>query len=400
MEPASVARFREYLKIETVHPNPDYVNCTKFLERQAKEIGLEYNVVECVPGKPTVIMTWRGTDPNLKSILLNSHTDVVPVFEEFWEYPPFSAERVPTDDGDFKIYARGTQDMKVVGSCYLEAIRNLKAAGKTLTRDVHLTFVPDEEIGGTDGMKMFLETEFFKNMNIGFALDEGMPNPGPELYAFHVERLRNPVRFTTHGTTGHGSQFIKDTAIAKLMDIGNELLAYRDVQEAKLISQYGEIGQHNLGEVTTVNMTMVNGGVQANVVPENFTAVFDIRVTPSQNIPEFNDWLKSLAAKHNADFENLSEVNDSGALDISSDTKYWNVVLDVVQSRGLKVINAIYPAATDSRYLRMAGIPAIGISLLKNIPFLLHVHNEYVTESLFLEGIDFYTELIPKLSQV
>ncbi|PVZ98905.1 hypothetical protein BB558_005087 [Smittium angustum] len=400
MEPASIARFREYLKIETVHPKPDYENCTKYLERQAKEIGLEFNVVECGPGIPTVIMTWKGTDPTLESIVLNSHTDVVPVFEEFWDYPPFSAERVPTGDGDFKIYARGSQDMKIVGSCYLEAIRNLKAAGKTPTRNVHLTFVPDEEIGGVYGMKMFLETEFFKNMNVGFALDEGIANPGPELYAFYAERVGNQVKFTTHGTTGHGSQFIKDTAISKLMAIGNELLAYRDVEEAKLISQYGEVTQENLGEVTTVNMNIVNGGVQANVVPESFSAVFDIRVTPSQDIREFNVWLKSIAEKHGADFENMSEVYDGAFTDISSENKYWMAVCDVVKSKGLKTINAIFPAATDSRYLRRAGIPAIGISPLRNIPVLLHVHNEYVTESLFFEGVDFYTDLIQRLAEL
>ena len=27
------------------------------------------------------IMTWEGTDPSLPSLLLNSHTDVVPVFQ-------------------------------------------------------------------------------------------------------------------------------------------------------------------------------------------------------------------------------------------------------------------------------------------------------------------------------
>lgn len=37
-----------------------------------------------------LILTWQGTNPRLRSILLNSHTDVVPVFEvleqsEGWE---------------------------------------------------------------------------------------------------------------------------------------------------------------------------------------------------------------------------------------------------------------------------------------------------------------------------
>ena len=47
------------------------------------------------------------------------------------------------------------------------------------TRTVHLTFVPDEEIGGHDGMAAFLETDLFRTkLNVGIALDEGIANPG------------------------------------------------------------------------------------------------------------------------------------------------------------------------------------------------------------------------------
>ncbi len=50
-------------------------------------------------------MTWEGTDPSLPSLLLNSHTDVVPVYPDQWKYDPFEA--VKEANGD--IYARGTQ---------------------------------------------------------------------------------------------------------------------------------------------------------------------------------------------------------------------------------------------------------------------------------------------------
>jgi aminoacylase len=46
---------------------------------------------------------------------LNSHTDVVPVFEESWNWDPFGAEKVKDEDGKYRIYARGSQDMKIVG---------------------------------------------------------------------------------------------------------------------------------------------------------------------------------------------------------------------------------------------------------------------------------------------
>ena len=53
-----------------------------FLRRQADELGLDFKIETPVtPKKPIVIMTWVGTQPELESIVLNSHMDVVPVFE-------------------------------------------------------------------------------------------------------------------------------------------------------------------------------------------------------------------------------------------------------------------------------------------------------------------------------
>lgn len=73
-------------------------------------------------GKPCIVLTWEGSEPGRPSIMLNSHIDVVPVFPDQWDHPPFSAHK--TDDG--WIYGRGTQDMKCVGIWYMEAIRQLK----------------------------------------------------------------------------------------------------------------------------------------------------------------------------------------------------------------------------------------------------------------------------------
>lgn len=68
-----------------------------------------------VPGKPVSILTARGTDESLGSIMLSSHTDVVPVFPENWNHDPFEAVKLPNGD----IVARGSQDMKCVGSSYV-----------------------------------------------------------------------------------------------------------------------------------------------------------------------------------------------------------------------------------------------------------------------------------------
>lgn len=129
-------------------------------------------------------MTWEGTEPELPKIVLNSHMDVVPVYEDKWTHPPFAAEMDP----EGRIYARGAQDMKCVGMQYLAAIRALKREGVRLRRTVLIMFVPDEEIGGKLGMKQFVKTNDFKSFNVGFALDEGIASPTEDFELFYGER--------------------------------------------------------------------------------------------------------------------------------------------------------------------------------------------------------------------
>ena len=54
----------------------------------------------------------------------------------------------------------------------------------------------------------------------------------------------------------------------------------------------------------------------------------------------------------------------------------------------------IFPAATDSRYIRALGVPCFGFSPMHNSPVLLHEHNEYLSREVFLEGIGVYEKLL------
>jgi len=271
----AVSRFREYLRCNTMHPNPDYTEAVAFLKRQAEEIGLKFEVLNPA-GDPVVILTLPGSDLSKKSVLLNSHMDVVPVFPEHWTYPPFSAHK--TADG--KIYARGSQDMKCVGMQHLEAVRSFKAEGKELPRTLHLSFVPDEEVGGKKGVRALIENKCLDPYNIGFIMDEGLAS-GVEnnvLPVFYAERNIWQFEVTCPGDPGHGSRFIENTAAEKFRHIVNSFLSFRDEQEAKLKAD-PKIG---LGGVTTLNLTIVQGGVQFNVVPDKMVASFDVRITPTQ----------------------------------------------------------------------------------------------------------------------
>lgn len=156
-----------------------------FLKRQAASLDLPVDVVYPVnEANPVVVMKWEGTEPELPSIILNSHTDVVPVFLEKWTHDPFSADI----DDEGRIYARGSQDMKCVGTQYLAAIRALKASGYKPKRTFYLTYVPDEEAGGFFGMREFINGDYFKSLNVGLSLDEGSSTLDDSYYVYYAER--------------------------------------------------------------------------------------------------------------------------------------------------------------------------------------------------------------------
>ncbi|GMS85983.1 hypothetical protein PENTCL1PPCAC_8158, partial [Pristionchus entomophagus] len=79
-EDIAVRKFREYLRINTEQPIPDYYGCQAFLYTLADELGIARTSHEMVPGKPIIIMTIPGSEPALPALMLYSHTDVVPTF--------------------------------------------------------------------------------------------------------------------------------------------------------------------------------------------------------------------------------------------------------------------------------------------------------------------------------
>lgn len=129
------------------------------------------------------------------------------------------------DDG--RIYGRGTQDMKSVCVQYAEAVRALKSSGFVPERNVHLLYVPDEEIGGPAGMQGFVESDAFREMlgPVAFALDEGLANTGDKFTVFYGERTQWALYVKATGPTGHGSRFIQHTATQKLIDVCNKVSA-------------------------------------------------------------------------------------------------------------------------------------------------------------------------------
>lgn len=390
-EDAAVSKFREYLRCKTVQPTPEYDDAVRLLLDLGKEVGLQCQSIKLKTGDPMVLMKWEGKDLSLKSLLLNSHMDVVPVFMEYWNWDPFAADK--SEDGN--IYARGAQDMKCVGIQYIEAIRRLKATGFQPLRTVYLTYVPDEECGGS-GMQDFVTHDAFKQMNLGFGLDEGLANPKNKYTVFYGERGISALEVKCKGNTGHGSRFIENTVIEKMQKIITSALAFRESEKQRM-----ERENLKLGDVSTLNLTMIEGGVQYNVVPAEMRAIFDIRLSEGLSREELlkkvDGWCKDAGEGVNFEFKYLYE---STITKLSKNLPWWAVFEDVCEKQNIDLELEVFPAATDSRFLRQAGYPCIGFSPMKNTPILLHDHNEFLNEEVFLEGIKVYESLIPALSNI
>ena len=139
----AVERFREYLRIKSVHPKPDLTPCLTFFEKYSKLLNVQSKVLQYAENLPIFTITIPGSDPTLPAVLLNSHMDVVPIVEEKWTKPAWEGY-LEADTGN--IYGRGAQDMKCVTIQHLEALLRLLEQNTPLLRTIHLSIVPDEEV--------------------------------------------------------------------------------------------------------------------------------------------------------------------------------------------------------------------------------------------------------------
>jgi aminoacylase len=174
-----------------------------------------------------------------------------------------------------------------------------------------------------------------------------------------------------------------------------------------------------LGDVTTVNLTMIkSSGCDSgayNVIPTQVQAGFDIRISPNMSPPdmtlEINKWCQD--AQNSAigvpagyggvtwEYVNTSNCQTTHAVTSVSaaENPWWDVFQNCIQNEcNTELTPLIFPAATDSRFLRALGIRAFGFSPIKRSPILLHEHDEYLSVKNYFEGCDVYVKLIKSLS--
>lgn len=404
-EDSPITRFQEYLRINTAHPNPNYSSAISFLKAQALSISLQTLTLEFAQGKPLLVLTWPGSDPSLPSILLNSHLDSVPAEPSKWDHPPFSAVR----SSDGKIFARGAQDDKCIGIQYLEALRNLRNSKNfEPLRSIHVSYIPDEEIGGFDGVAKFVKSKEFGNLNVGFVMDEGQASTNDEFRVFYADRSPWGLVLKAVGQPGHGSRMFDNSAMENLMKSVEVVSKFRE-------SQFDAVkaGKAANSEVISVNPVYVKAGIPSptgfvmNMQPSEAEAGFDVRL-PTTVDPEL--FRKKIADEwapltRNMTYKIIEKgpITDCNGRPLVTPTNisnpWWSIFKQAIEDAGGKLSKPeILASTTDARFMRHRGIPALGFSPMTNTPILLHDHNEFLKDTVFLKGIRVYESLIRALS--
>ena len=389
----AVATLSRYIQFDTTNPPGNEMEAARWLADQLtqREITNDVTIYEPAPGRGLVVGRIQGSEP-LKPLVLNHHMDVVPADPTRWCRAPFGGEVA-----DGRVWGRGTLDTKNLGVMHLLALDRLLRQGITFKRPVIFLAVPDEETGGSQGMRWLVENHL-NELDPEWVWDEGgggftgLMGDAPVFGIAVAEKQIQHLRLTATGESGHASMPHKDNANVTLMDaIGrilkprpmriNEVTAamFRDLARTQgfptsflmrhlsnpLIlelagSQLAANREINAMLRDTISLTMLQSGYKVNVIPEQAEACIDCRLLPDTDAAQFRHWLETTIDDERVQVEIL-ETSDPTAIS-PIDSPFFDAVRHALAQH---VPDAIAfplqtPGATDSRYFRAHDVPAYG----------------------------------------
>ncbi|WP_036641111.1 M20 family metallopeptidase, partial [Paenibacillus durus] len=112
----------DLIRFQSVNPSGTEGEAAAYVAQVMREAGCDVELQEIEPGRPNVIARLKGTGGG-KTIILNTHMDVVPAGEG-WSSDPFTMLR----KGD-RVYGRGVMDAKGPLAAMMAAIEAIAASG-------------------------------------------------------------------------------------------------------------------------------------------------------------------------------------------------------------------------------------------------------------------------------
>jgi acetylornithine deacetylase/succinyl-diaminopimelate desuccinylase-like protein len=414
------------LRIDTTNPPGNERPAAEYLAEVLAREGLSPTMLASEPDRPCVIARLPGSGEH-GPLLLQGHTDVVPADPAEWSHPPFSGAIA-----DGCVWGRGALDMKGTVVMQLLALVLAKRLGLRPRGDIIFCAVPDEETGGYKGAGWLVDNhpdlvraEVAVGEVGGFTLYAG----GQRFYPIQVtEKVGCQVRLETRGPSGHGSQPIRDGAMAKagrvltaltsrrlpahvtpvaerfvrtLAEAEPALLALLDpARRDGALAEMGSAGRmfeailHN-----TATPTMIRGGSKSNVIPGVVEITIDGRLLPGHTAEEFLAELRDVIG----DDATIVEVRHTPSLTEAATEGFYHELEAVLRDLDSEArpVPTIVTGVTDARHFARLGTRCYGfapVQLTPEMPFwtLFHGADERIPINGLLFGTRALFELIAR----
>ncbi len=253
---------KELVKIDTCYPPGSSKDFGNFVNSYLKDSGLEVKSFGVNEEKMNIVASnYKGFK---KSIVFNSHIDTVrPILSE-WKSDPYSLKI----EKDYS-YGLGAVNCKGSAAVHLYLAKNFKRLFPDIKENVVFTFVTDEENLGPDGTEYLRKSKIIQPHTLILGAPTNNNFVIEERGVFWVEV--NVLGKTSHAGEPHKGK----NSIEKSAKIISELSS----KFKKELKQY-EVGPHK----STINIGIVSGGENVNVVPSETDIVIDRRITHKEDV--------------------------------------------------------------------------------------------------------------------
>ena len=381
-------------------------------------LPVEVERIEPHPGRTTLVVTLRGSDPSAQPLTFLGHTDVVPVDEKHWTHPPFAGE---ISEGS--IWGRGSVDMLHLTAAMAVVTRRLaEEVSRGGARPAGtLTFVAaaDEEARGGLGVPWIGEhrADTFpwdaQLSEMGGAHIRGARGKD-SVVVIVGEKGAAQRRLHVHGDAGHGSIPLgRVSAVEMLARVSRALsqaqwpqasdeiwagfvraFEFESELEESLISgtyrgDYGEFGDlaayaHAVSHMT-VAQTVARAGGPINVLPSSGELELDIRTLPGQSDDDVDRAITE-ALGELAEHVTIERLLSERATASSIETKLYRTIEEVLREAhpGAVVVPILFPGGSDLRVGRRKGGVGYGFgscasgATLGEVYSQLHAHDEHM----------------------
>ena len=356
---------RDVVRIPTDNPPGDTTECVAFLAEYLKARGLPANVYEPRPTLQSLVSYKTGRQQG-RNLVLNGHLDQFPAGDPAaWSFDPYSGE---CRDG--KILGRGVGDMKAGTVASLLCLVLIHELDIPFNGQLTATLVADEESGGTWGAQWLLENV---PMTRGDASLNSEPSDMNQVLIGHKGKYWLKVE-TRHGG-GLAAIPVEDDAIARAMQVAEALKKLQgwkletppDVADAvararsQLQGHERSRGKSWVVDSTTVNVGVIQGGVQSNTIPVHCRMEVDIRTPLGVTTEDVQAKVEEALAETDLDRGEIDlewVVCLESAYSAPEEEIVELVAANARQITGQEIETNVSFGSTDTRFWWLRGIPA------------------------------------------